>query len=132
MEILYFMEKRIKKSLIILFGSFQFLLFFGCAGEDYYHEEIKGNKKIIVRRYKDKIGTFRSEYTKITVLKVRIDDDSEYHITYKLNGYVYSEHDLKSCEINIKDGYGDSWYGRGEFPKFIISYPSNKIKYFDD
>lgn len=104
---------------------------FSC-NENYYNKEIIGNKMIITERFEDKIGTFVREYERIEVLNLRIDDDSEYHITYSLNGYVYSDEDLSSYEISVKNINGDSWITKDRHRKYIISYPSSNIEYFED
>jgi flavodoxin len=115
------------KKLFII--SILFLLF-ACNSKDYYHEEINGNTKTVTRRIKDKIGEDVQIYEKIKVIKLRIDDDAEYHITYKLNNRIYNESDICDFHVSLSDGDDVSWKNkRGDYQ---ITYPINKIVYFED
>ena len=108
------------------------IVLLGCNEKDYYHVEIIGNTKTITRRSEGEIGTYIDTYNKIEVLKLRVDDDSEYHLTYKRNGRIYSDKDLSNFRISIIDGIGDSWVSVNPGGKYQVIYSSNKIEYFED
>lgn len=80
-------------------------------------------------------------YTDITIQKIRIDDDSEYHLTYIKNGWVESENDIKDWDMCIQYGNYDKAIGKIKTSYtnenivycYYIYLPNNyKIEYFDD
>lgn len=113
------------------------LLLFGCHEKDETTVDYHGNKKIITHKHK---GNFKfvensTTYVKCDIIKIRIDDESEYHITYQRNGYsIELEHDLDEWYVTLRNGTGQSWvtdYHQGNI-KFHIFYPTDKIEYFED
>jgi len=121
--------KSMKKLILIIVV----ILFYSCNDENFYLEEINGNKMTITRRIKDKIGSDVTEYEKIEIIKIRIDDDAEYHITYKnlVTNRIELIRDVSNHRVILSDGVGDSWI----LPiseNFKIVYPVNKIEYFED
>ncbi len=112
-------------------------LLFGCHPQDNTTVEYEGNRKTIteVRSDQFKFVVHTEIYEKCEILNIRIDDDSEYHVTYKHNGVIKSKHDLSDSYVWIKDRVGQSWVKvskGGTFLLFDIYYPSSKIEYFDD
>jgi len=112
------------------------LLLFGCNTEDSSYEEINGNEKIITKRRKGKIGETKIYCKKIKVLKLRIDDDSEYHITFinLVTNQIESDNDVGSNYLILTNSInGISWrtYSSSGV-QYQISYPANNIEYFED
>lgn len=81
------------------------------------------------------------KYIDVDIQKIRVDDDSEYHLTYIKNGYVESENDIKDWDICIQ--YGNYNKATGKIKTdyrnenivacYYIYLPNNfKIEYFDD
>jgi len=121
--------KSMKKLILIIVV----ILFYSCNDENFYLEEVNGNKMTITRRIKDKIGRDVTEYEKIEIIKIRIDDDAEYHITYKnlVTNRIELAKDVKNHRVRLSDGVGVSW-AQTISEHFEIIYPVNKIEYFED
>jgi hypothetical protein len=123
--------------LILLVG----ILFVGCHTVTTYGDTIEylGNgDKIITKtkhvKYDDGTG-YDQVYSTITwakidkVVSIRIDDDSEYHITYIINGKVKSEDDIGQNRVDIREGNQQSWKSDISYEIF---YRLDDITYFED
>ena len=112
------------------------LLLFGCHEKDETTVDYHGNKKTVTSVSKDHFRFVKhsTTYVKCDIIKIRIDDESEYHITYKINGHIELEHDLDHWYVTLRNGNAQSWVtdrGQGNI-KFHIYYPTDKIEYFED
>ena len=113
------------------------LLLFGCHEKDDTTVDYHGDKKTITHVRSDQFRFVKhsTTYIKCEIIKLRIDDESEYHITYKRNGNsIELEHDLDDWYVTLRNSTGQSWvtdHGQGNI-KFHIFYPTNKIEYFED
>lgn len=127
-------NKKIELSVVALGISVICFIFSLTEKEDYYASEYDGNYKTITTRTRGKIGASVRKYEKIKITKLRIDDESQYHISYIKNGMIYNDHDICGGVISVRDGNGDSWKRiDGGWPmKYDIQYPLDKIIYFED
>ena len=135
------MKDKIEKiiiSLVVSIIPFSIIALFYIANSniDSYTVVRTGDRKVINITKKGKIGTTTEIHDKITVLKVRIDDDSEYHLTYKMNGVIYNDSDLNKFECTISDKTDESWVvtnnSNYHIDHYYINYPIEKIVYFED
>lgn len=91
----------------------------------------------------NKTPRYEYEYIDVDIQKIRIDDDSEYHISFVYKGQLYSVSDMNDItEVNVKFGdydkatanvkrfKGSRFWGSSEF---IVYLPTGfKIEYFED
>lgn len=109
----------------IIFVPFTIIIFFlGLIGIPLHFQNIENRKIQQSLTYKE-----------IQIIKLRIDDESEYHITFSLNNKVYSYHDLtEHAEITLTNGNETSIsvWNKALYPQFKVSYPIDKIIFFED